>query len=690
MWESLNVVFTYDNLDRMTGKKYNGDTQQRVEYEYGPDGNLAFVMDHAVGTRTQFIYDMAGRVATEKEFATTARGDRTVKSSVRYAYENKTNRLTGVSHLFAGNTQDIGYRYGNLGSGEMPDQIYDVTWNGAKKQSYSYDGLGRLTNKQLFTTSGQTVNNFYTYIDVAGTNKTTTLVQKMDTAAGTYSYTYDVLGNISTVSDGTHTTRYQYDALGQMEYVRDEKADTETYYGYTNGNITYRSVYSLTSGKLIEWDNWTYGNDQWKDLLTTYNSKTFRDDENGNGMTIDHGDQGITYDGIGNPLTIGEKRFYWHNVNQLNIIWEGSNLYEYSYDVDNQRYKKNVNGVETEFFYNGSTLAGQKTGNDMLVFMYDDNGDAFGFKYNGTEYYYVRNAQNDITAVLDANQNIVASYVYDAWGQILSSTGDMAEINPLRYRGYYYDSETGYYYLNSRYYSPELCRFLNADSVLGANQDLLGYNQFAYCSNDPINNCDPSGHGKIKTFFGKISNAVKKAYNNVVSFVNKHLGPQISVDTKRQTLTDEVLGSVGIAKITHKTTSKVSVTAGAKKTTNVYFKTSATSSSVGIKNNFQKLSTNFNGSLSGYSYGAGYDGSSFSLGVERQGFNTIYSFSNSRSAGDCTMTDIYSLQVNRLGVAAVVAVGVVASIVVIPEIILTAGALATAMSSMPAKGSILN
>ena len=490
-----NVAFTYDNLDRITGKKYNGDTQQRVEYEYGPDGNLAFVMDHAVGTRTQFIYDMAGRVATEKEFATTARGDRTVKSSVRYAYENKTNRLTGVSHLFAGNTQDIGYRYGNLGSGEMPDQIYDVTWNGAKKQSYSYDGLGRLTNKQLFTTSGQTVNNFYTYIDVAGTNKTTTLVQKMDTAAGTYSYTYDVLGNISTVSDGTHTTRYQYDALGQMEYVRDEKADTETYYGYTNGNITYRSVYSLTSGKLIEWDNWTYGNDQWKDLLTTYNSKTFRDDENGNGMTIDHGDQGITYDGIGNPLTIGEKRFYWHNVNQLNIIWEGSNLYEYSYDVDNQRYKKNVNGVETEFFYNGSTLAGQKTGNDMLVFMYDDNGDAFGFKYNGTEYYYVRNAQNDITAVLDANQNIVASYVYDAWGQILSSTGDMADINPLRYRGYYYDTETGYYYLNSRYYSPELCRFLNADDadVLDVQDDLYDKNLFAYCDNNSVMRVDHGG-----------------------------------------------------------------------------------------------------------------------------------------------------------------------------------------------------
>ena len=133
----------------------------------------------------------------------------------------------------------------------------------------------------------------------------------------------------------------------------------------------------------------------------------------------------------------------------------------------------------------------------MLVFMYDDNGDAFGFKYNGTEYYYVRNAQNDITAVLDANQNIVASYVYDAWGQILSSTGDMAEINPLRYRGYYYDSETGYYYLNSRYYSPELCRFLNADSVLGANQDMLSYNLFSYCSNNPVRYSDYTGENAV-------------------------------------------------------------------------------------------------------------------------------------------------------------------------------------------------
>ena len=180
---------------------------------------------------------------------------------------------------------------------------------------------------------------------------------------------------------------------------------------------------------------------------------------------------------------------------------------------------------------------------------------------------------NQLARITDgANQNIVASYVYDAWGQILSSTGDMADINPLRYRGYYYDTETGYYHLNSRYYSPELCRFLNADSVVGANQDLLGYNQFAYCSNDPINNCDPSGHGKIKTFFGKISNAVKKAYNNVVSFVNKHIGTQTKIQETISS-SSNIVCNMWAVNVKHTASTKVTATIGKKKAVNFHSKT---------------------------------------------------------------------------------------------------------------------
>ena len=115
-------------------------------------------------------------------------------------------------------------------------------------------------------------------------------------------------------------------------------------------------------------------------------------------------------------------------------------------------------------------------------------------KYNGTLYYYVLNAQGDVVRIVDSSRNTVASYTYDPWGKIISSSGALADINPLRYRGYYYDSETGFYYLQSRYYDPEIGRFINADSYASTDATgLLSTNMFAYCENDPVNKSDPTG-----------------------------------------------------------------------------------------------------------------------------------------------------------------------------------------------------
>jgi len=97
---------------------------------------------------------------------------------------------------------------------------------------------------------------------------------------------------------------------------------------------------------------------------------------------------------------------------------------------------------------------------------------------------------------LDKNGNIVVEYGYDAWGKPMYTSGSMAATfgadNPFRYRAYYYDSETGLYYLNSRYYNPEWGRFINVDGQI--NDGLLGTNLFAYCKNNPVNREDPKGH----------------------------------------------------------------------------------------------------------------------------------------------------------------------------------------------------
>ena len=147
-----------------------------------------------------------------------------------------------------------------------------------------------------------------------------------------------------------------------------------------------------------------------------------------------------------------------------------------------------------------------KTNNSLtavLDFVYDESGKPFALKYstNGTSfqtYYYVLNLQGDVVKLIHYipgfEYESVATYEYDAWGNILSSSGSLAEINPLRYRGYYYDSETGFYYLQSRYYDPQNRRFINADSYASTGQGFVGTNMFAYCNNSPILFVDHDGN----------------------------------------------------------------------------------------------------------------------------------------------------------------------------------------------------
>ena len=107
--------------------------------------------------------------------------------------------------------------------------------------------------------------------------------------------------------------------------------------------------------------------------------------------------------------------------------------------------------------------------------------------------------QGDVVRMEDANGNVLASYSYDPWGKIISATGSLAEINPLRYRGYVYDQETGFYYLQSRYYDPAISRFLNADGYAVTGEGgVLGYNMFAYCNNDPVNKSDTDGSRPVE------------------------------------------------------------------------------------------------------------------------------------------------------------------------------------------------
>ncbi|WP_084133378.1 RHS repeat domain-containing protein [Clostridium grantii] len=175
------------------------------------------------------------------------------------------------------------------------------------------------------------------------------------------------------------------------------------------------------------------------------------------------------------------------------------NGYTISYKYNNEgiRTEKTVNGVTTKYYLEGDKVTFETNGTDSIHYTYDSNGRLVSMDLNGTEYYYIRNAQGDIIGLFDKNGTTVVQYTYDSWGKLISTTGSLASTvgakNPYRYRGYRYDSETGLYYLQSRYYNPEFCRMLNADALAGNVGDLLSHNIFMYSKNNPVNMSDPSG-----------------------------------------------------------------------------------------------------------------------------------------------------------------------------------------------------
>ena len=198
----------------------------------------------------------------------------------------------------------------------------------------------------------------------------------------------------------------------------------------------------------------------------------------------------------------------------------GSTTWEYTYNADGLRTKR-TNGTDTySYIYNGSKLTAMTKGSDTLYFIYDASGTPLEVNYNNATYYYTVNLQGDILGIVDNSGNTVVTYAYDAWGNLLSVSGSMAStlgiINPLRYRGYVYDTETELYYLQSRYYNPEWGRFINADGLVTTGQGFVGNNMFAYCGNNPVSRIDDSGSfwlismgiGLLKQYAGDVLNNI--------------------------------------------------------------------------------------------------------------------------------------------------------------------------------------
>ena len=246
---------------------------------------------------------------------------------------------------------------------------------------------------------------------------------------------------------------------------------SKTEYAYTTGNV----------GAATKVYNYTYGN-TWKDQLTAFDGST------------------ITYDASGNPLNYLGKTLTWSRGRLLTKYVSGSKTVDMQYDAKGIRIGKTRKVVSTTtnctyIYDNGGKLRTEIDGNTTRNYIYGQDG-VVGYEENGVHFMYRKNFFGDITAIYQGATKI-AEYAYDAWGNctIVSDYNGYGARNPFRYRGYYFDSDLGMYYLTTRYYDPNTGRFINADTIEYLKPDKInGLNLYAYCGNNPVMRFDPSGH----------------------------------------------------------------------------------------------------------------------------------------------------------------------------------------------------
>ena len=466
------VSYVYDSLDRVIAVKFNDTVAYR--YTYNGEGDLYSAQDVALGYTIYYEYDHAGRC-----MASTTKSDSTGAVLASYSYEyDLNNNLSKLTCTTNGTTWATTYAY------DGDNRPTATTLSNGKTVTNTYDALGRITRKRLAINSNY--DTTYTYLAGANNSQTALLASYQNGSDTAYTYTYDENGNIISISQGGSTTYYTYDRLNEL--IREDNATLNQSWTYTydvNGNLLNKKRYAYvpnggTLGACLETISYGYeaAHQDWADQLTSYNSETIR------------------YDDSGNPISYRGYTMAWQGKRLTSANKSGTTI-TYSYDENGIRTQKTVNGVSTNYYYNGSVLISQVSGNDTLLFSYDANGSVVSVNFNGTDYYYVRNGQGDVIKLIDGNGATVTEYAYDTWGKLVSCTGSLSAtlgtLNPFRYRGYVYDTETGFYYLQSRYYDPEVCRFINADVYLSTGQGTVGYNMYAYCLNNPVNAEDAGG-----------------------------------------------------------------------------------------------------------------------------------------------------------------------------------------------------
>ena len=510
------VTATYDGFGRLT-KTAEGETVL-TEMTYTPDGRITEKIDHAENCTHTFTYDGSKRltgyevgwqVSEERQYDTEDRC--TLRNvSVGMADQNYTQTYTydDVTHRLAATSITYPYAEGTIVSAPK------------------YDAGQRYTGKKVTFGNKELFENSISYLKHG--DHATSLPQSVRYAYGsqygnqeTESYTYDAMGNITAVyENGLLMTRYTYDSLNRL--VREDNrvfGKTSVFVYDANGNILCRRLYAFTLcsdhalAELTPTEEKKYAYDG--DRLMSYDGATF------------------AYDALGNPTTYRGKTLRW-SKGRLLTAYDTRGI---SYDGFGRRW--GAYDAEGRLLYD---TAG-------FVCSYDETG-LCGAKFIGNSFYYIfqKDALGNIRAILDTNGNIVVKYKYDAWGncKVLDANGNeipedytdemgmphIGYLNPFRYRGYYYDVNTGLYYLQSRYYDPETGRFINADTVEYLDpKSINGLNLYAYCQNNPVMYVDYSGTSVTAILIGLgLLTLAGGIIGGVVGHDNGHTGWKLVAD----------------------------------------------------------------------------------------------------------------------------------------------------------------
>ena len=460
-------------------------------------------------------------------------------SSSYNAFENVERSTIKIE-----NTDTLTYKYKYDNS---PDnRLQSLTLPNGSKQTLEYDPLNRVKDIYYDDKFSKHIN-YVKKGEYCSDLISSVWYGKDGIIKDNTKYTYDEKGNITKIyENGTEKVKYTYDELSRLVREDNRELNKTFIYSYdSGGNIVekFETVYTLNSTenivketvtesdiaydkkeygfslrKLSKLTKYGYPATGWKDQLLSVDDKSF------------------VYDSLGNPTTYKDTTLKW---NYLRNLEKFGDIATYTYNASGIRTHKKVGNAETQFYLNGNKIISQITKQqiingkdvnekiDKLIFYYGIDG-LTGFNHNGIEYIYKKNIQNDIIGIYDNNGQEIVQYTYDAWGNCITkylqddktyATIDsgyngtdtsitnrfIAFINPFRYRSYYYDFETNLYYLNSRYYDPQIGRFINADdiSILSEGKDFFnGLNLYAYCGNNPVIYYDPNGKFLIAIILG--------------------------------------------------------------------------------------------------------------------------------------------------------------------------------------------